>query len=144
MDREARATARLLRRRAAAGGLWLDVSGDSMRPTLRPPARVLVEATERPRPGEVWAFVGPTGAVAVHRYLRRQRDGRLLFRGDAVAYEDDAVAQEQLVGRVRRAEREGMPVEVPRRLLPVVVSVASAVRRRIRGVAARLGWAGKS
>lgn len=134
MDDEASATARVLRSRVAQGGLWIDVTGGSMRPTLVPPARVAVEAAARPRPGEVWAFVGVGGAVLVHRYLRRQRDGALVFRGDAVGYEDDPVDRTQLVGRVRQVEREGVQGAVRRRLGPVLRSYGEAGLRRARAV----------
>jgi hypothetical protein len=94
----ARATARLLRQRLAERPLWLPVEGGSMRPTITPPAEVQVAARDRPRLGEIWAFVGPDGSIVVHRYERRSAD-RFVFHGDAFARSDPAVTADVLVGR---------------------------------------------
>jgi phage repressor protein C with HTH and peptisase S24 domain len=127
----AEATARVLRSRVAAGPLWVDVSGDSMQPALPARARVLLAPASKPRRGQVWAFVDEDRLVVVHRYLRRRPGGSLVFRGDAVGYEDPSVQPNQLVGRVVRAEIDGRPADVPDRLRPVARSYAGAARRRV-------------
>jgi hypothetical protein len=72
-------------------------------------SEVLVVAGDRPRRGEVCAFVNDDGDVVVHRFLR-EVNGRMWFRGDSNASPDRAVAPELLIGRVgavrdRRGER---------------------------------------
>ncbi len=133
----AAAAARLLRSRAIEHDLWIDVTGVSMSPTLEPPARVLIRPAPRPRPGQVWAYVEDGGAIVVHRFLRRQRSGWLLFRGDGMPADDGVVADAHLVGRVVRMEdRDGArPVRV--RLGPVVRSFARAMLDRARSVVGR-------
>ena len=54
-----------------------------MWPTIHPPARVRLRGGERPRGGEVWAFVGAGGAIVVHRCERRAGPG-YVFRGDGL------------------------------------------------------------
>ena len=93
----AAATARLLRQRLG-GEVWLPVEGDSMRPTIVAPADVRVVARDRPRVGEVWAFVGPAGRVVVHRCERRTPDG-YVFHGDGRAPADPVTPPDLLVGR---------------------------------------------
>ena len=95
----AAATARLVRGRLGAEGRWLAVDGGSMRPTIEPPAEVLVVPRRRPRIGEVWAFAAPDTSIVVHRYGRRRRGGGLVFRGDATAGADPPVDPAVLVGR---------------------------------------------
>lgn len=134
----AAATASVLRRRARTNGLWIDVDGTSMAPTIRPPARVLVVAAEHPRPGEIWAFVDDDGAVVVHRYLRRRRTGSLLLRGDGMHADDGFVVASHLVGRVARIEDVRGTRGAPARYWPVVRSFAAAAGRRARGVVTRV------
>jgi hypothetical protein len=95
-------------RRAASGAvpLWIDATGDSMRPLLIPGDRVQVVAADRPRWGEVWAFCDGSGAVVVHRYLHANPRGHV-FQGDAVVRTDAAVPTEQLIGRVAAVDRQG-------------------------------------
>jgi hypothetical protein len=100
---EGEAAARVLRRRVADRDVWLSVTGWSMWPTVRPPARVLVSSSTTPRRGEVWAFVAPSGAIVVHRCERRVGT-MFLFRGDGFRHDDPLVSRGLLIGRVRRAE----------------------------------------
>lgn len=104
---EAAEVARALRRAASgAGPLWIDATGDSMRPVLLAGDRVQVVAAGRPRWGEIWAFCDATGAVVVHRYRRAHPRGHI-FHGDAVARSDAAVPAEHLIGRVVAIDRQG-------------------------------------
>lgn len=93
------ATARLLRERLGADGAWIEVTGASMLPTIRPPARVRVAPASTPRLGEVWAFVDDDGELLAHRYLRTV-GSRLRFKGDGNPAPDRLVARERLVGVV--------------------------------------------
>jgi hypothetical protein len=93
----AAATARLLRQRLG-GEVWLPVDGDSMRPTIIPPATVRVVARDRPRIGEVWAFVSAGGRIVVHRCTRRTSGG-YVFQGDGRAATDPATPLELVIGR---------------------------------------------
>ena len=112
--------------------MWLDVSGNSMLPTLRSPAKVLVAGAPSPRRGDVWAFVDHNGSIVVHRYLRRRRDGSLVFRGDGLPHEDWSVRSHQLVGRVLRVEDTQGDRPVGTRYLPVARSFTSATARRAK------------
>jgi len=125
------ATARLLRHRLLIHDVWLPVDGESMQPTIAPPAEVRVVARRRPRMGEVWAFVGPDGSIVVHRYERRSRGG-LVFHGDALVPTDPVTAPDVLVGRVvaardRRGERALGTIDQLR-------GGARYLRRRVRSV----------
>ncbi len=115
-------SARLLRDRAAAGGLELPAEGTSMRPTIDPGTILAVEASDRPRPGEVWAFVADDGQIVIHRFWRRNAAG-LVFRGDANAHPDPPVRPDQLVGRVDLGRRD--------RLRGLTRLASVAVRRRL-------------
>jgi hypothetical protein len=105
---------RLLRDRAATSELWLDVSGPSMRPTIDGPASVRVVESSTPRVGEIWAFVARDGSVVVHRCLRNFGNGWFGFRGDGVAFDDDPVRAEQLIGRIAEL-RDGRGAREPHR-----------------------------
>lgn len=101
------ATARLLRARLGADGAWIDVDGTSMLPTIRPPARVRVEAASGPRPGEVWAFTDDAGEILAHRFVRHVGE-MLRFKGDGNARPDPLVPPSRVVGRVVEAvDRRG-------------------------------------
>jgi hypothetical protein len=91
------ATARLLRQRLG-DDVWLPVQGESMRPTIIPPAQVRLVAQARPRVGEVWAFVGAGGHIVVHRCERRTPSG-YVFRGDGWAAADPVASLDVLIGR---------------------------------------------
>jgi hypothetical protein len=128
----AAATARLLRQRLG-GEVWLPVEGDSMRPTIPAPAEVRVVARERPRIGEVWAFVGPGGRVVVHRCERRTAEG-YVFHGDGRAPADPVTPPDLLVGRAvavrdRRGERRLQSVD---RVQGLARQAGRRVRRLLR------------
>lgn len=98
--------------RASRTKAWLDTRGTSMRPLVGPGGRMLVEFGASPsRVGEIVVFERGGGIVA-HRVVgRRDRDGRdqLLVKGDAEAYFDPPIGQDDVLGivrGVRRAETE--------------------------------------
>lgn len=103
----AESMARVLRRRAACGELWIPLEGSSMLPTVEAPAEGLVGVAEHPRWGEVWAFVDSGGSITVHRVLGRGRGGRWIMRGDGAPRTDPPVYESVLVGPVRRMRRNG-------------------------------------
>lgn len=70
-----------------------------MMATIPPGARILMVEGQRPRPGEIWAYVSDGGTLVAHRFLGRESDG-LVFFGDANLEDDPAIADESLVGRV--------------------------------------------
>ena len=111
----------VLRRSLAQGPRWLDVDGPSMGDAIRPGDRVRVQAAERPRRGEIWAFCKASGRIVVHRF-RRRIDGQYNFQGDTVWRSDDPVDGRSLIGRIVAVERDG----VVRR-----VGVVDLVRGRI-------------
>jgi hypothetical protein len=99
VDRDPFVTARLLRARAAAEPLWLDVSGHSMGRSIPDGTRVRVDTGASPRRGEVWAFCNDTGEIVVHRSRGADERGHR-FQGDTVVREDSPVVDALLVGRV--------------------------------------------
>ncbi len=103
-DVDPEAIASLLRKRLDGGDLWVEARGESMRPTLDESARVRIRRSGRPRPGEVWAFVGSDGSIVVHRCLRRFDAGYYGFRGDGISIDDAPVASTRLIGRVSEAQ----------------------------------------
>lgn len=99
-------SASLLRERAStAGGLELRAEGSSMAPTIDDGTSLLVEGRQRPRPGEVWAFVADDGRIVVHRHWRRGAVGHA-FRGDANDHADPPVRPDQLIGRIDLGRRD--------------------------------------
>ena len=127
--------AKVLRRGVAASARWLDVTGLSMGPDLPGGSRVLVDGATRPRRGEVWAFVGETGEVVVHRFLR-DVGGQLWFRGDANVAADRPVPPERLIGRVTAVEVDGRRRDLGRvaRWRGRLAVDRRAIRRRLRRV----------
>jgi hypothetical protein len=90
----------VLRRRAAADGLWVEARGGSMGRRYPPGTRLLVAPLGRsPRSGEVWVFVDTDGEVVAHRCVCRRDTATIWFRGDASIRFDTPVALERLVGR---------------------------------------------
>ncbi len=122
--------ANVLRQRARTTDLWLDVSGPSMGPALVPPAQVLVRVPDRPRPGQVWAFVERDGSIVVHRCLRRYRSGWYGFRGDAVAADDLPVGPQRLIGRAVAVRDRSGERSVASSYLPVLRAQVRRIRRR--------------
>ena len=100
---EPEALAKLLRARAAAGPLRMEVSGSSMGRTIVSGSAVWIVGAERPRWGEVWAFSEPAGQIAVHRCVGQHR-GSPRFWGDANPMPDQQPSSECLIGRVIRVE----------------------------------------
>jgi hypothetical protein len=127
-------TARLLRQRLG-GETWLPVVGESMRPTIVAPAQVRVVAQDRPRVGEVWAFVDADGRIVVHRCQRRTPSG-YEFQGDGRATSDPLAQAAVLIGRAiavrdRRGEHR----------LSVMDRVTGIVRYAARRVGRAVRWA---
>jgi len=121
--------------RAAAGTrpLWLPVTGSSMATTVLSGDEVLIEQASRPRIAEVWAYVGSSGEIVVHRYVWNRGGGALLI-GDATDVADDLVPLDQLVGRVasRRSATTESHVGRLSGLFPVARWSWSAAVRRVR------------
>ncbi len=98
--------ARLLRRRAEVGPLWIDTIGNSMGRAVPAGARVRVVAASRPRRGEVWAICSDDGRVVVHRVLGVV-GGRWWLQGDANRSPDLPVELDRLIGRVDEIDVAG-------------------------------------
>lgn len=127
------AVAAILRRRAAAGGLWIEATGPSMGAAIPDGARVLVVPAARPRRGEVWAFCETDGTIVVHRF-RRRVGRRLRFQGDATPLVDDVVDSVMLVGLVRQVSVGGRTRHLGRgaHLVSRVRLDLASARRRLR------------
>jgi hypothetical protein len=105
-----------------------------MRPAILAPAEVRVVARDRPRNGEVWAFVGAGGRVVVHRCEGRTPEG-YVFHGDGREPADPVTPPDLLVGRAiavrdRRGERRLGSLD---RVQGIARQVLRRVRRRLRG-----------
>ncbi|MDW3217470.1 MAG: S24/S26 family peptidase [Acidimicrobiales bacterium] len=106
MAPDADAVARLLRARVGDAPVELAVAGSSMAGVIATGSTVVIEAADRPRRGEIWAFVEDDGRVVVHRV--RELDGDLVIgRGAGNPLDDDPVARDRLVGRVSAATHGG-------------------------------------
>lgn len=105
-----------------------------MMPTIAEGSRLRVELTDRvPRVGEVWLFVAGSDDVIGHRFVRRERGGRLIFIGDTAPRADPPVTRDRLVGRVAELELDGVKRRVTRRSgwRPMLCYVTGGVRRRL-------------
>lgn len=102
MATDADAVARLLRARVGDAPVELAVTGSSMAGVIATGSIVVIEAADRPRRGEIWAFVDDDGGVVVHRL--REIDGDVVIgRGTGNPLDDDPVATDRLIGRVSAA-----------------------------------------
>jgi hypothetical protein len=100
------AVARLLRLRADAEPLRIEVAGSSMGRTIVSGSAVWVVGARRPRWGEIWAFCDPESRVQVHRCVGH-RSGRNRFWGDANPAADALVDDAFVIGRVIAVEPVG-------------------------------------
>lgn len=102
MATDADAVARLLRARVGEAPVELAVTGSSMAGVIATGSIVVIEAADRPRRGEIWAFVDDDGGVVVHRL--REIDGDMVVgRGTGNPLDDDPVTTDRLIGRVAAA-----------------------------------------
>ncbi|HYL79852.1 MAG TPA: S26 family signal peptidase [Candidatus Acidoferrum sp.] len=113
---------------------WLPLNGRSMAPFLPGGSKILVSRTAAGQIG--WGDLlvyGVEGRLVCHRVLRRRgKGGRHLFltKGDGRRTIESWVAEEQVLGRVLRVEREGRLVDLNtpiRRLQAVAIAAASLV-----------------
>ncbi|MDA3040923.1 MAG: S24/S26 family peptidase [Actinomycetota bacterium] len=93
--------------RLAEEGHAIEVSGESMLPTLRAGDRIVIMADLEPRLGDVVVFVDAPGRTVVHR-LVASVGGSIVCLGDNRATFDTPVPRSQLVG-VARATAVGHP-----------------------------------
>jgi hypothetical protein len=116
-----------------------------MRPTIIPPAAVRVVARDRPRIGEVWAFVSAEGRIIVHRCTGRTSGG-YVFQGDGRAAADPATPPELVIGRaVTVRDRHGeRSLGVLDRLRGVVRHAARRTGRATRWVVSLISRRGRS
>jgi hypothetical protein len=101
--------AELLREWLEAGPAWLALSGDSMRPTLSPGARLLVVDARGARlgTGDLVVFEA-AGRLVCHRAVRvRRRSGAVLAKGDHPRTRPAWVRRSRVVARVVAVERGG-------------------------------------
>ena len=122
--------------RDEGGRKWVEASGDSMRPLIRPGTLMLVEFGARPEgPGDIVLFpVGDT--IVSHRVVGyRFRGGRplLLTKGDAHAYFDPPVDPADVLGVVRALRRA--PAGAP--------TQAGCADRHARAIARASLWGGR-
>ncbi|MFL5576502.1 MAG: S24/S26 family peptidase [Gemmatimonadaceae bacterium] len=91
---------------AAGGGLWMNGSGASMLPLIRPGDRVFAEGrVGSPAVGQIVVVDRGTRFV-VHRVVAVD-GGRIVTRGDASDRPDAAVTRQAVVGRVLAVEHAG-------------------------------------
>ena len=81
------------------------------------------------RIGEVVAFISPlTQSLAVHRIIGK-RKARFFLQGDNVPEADGLVSEEQILGYVKRVERQGR-----------IVNLGLGPERRVIAFLNRKGW----
>jgi hypothetical protein len=119
-------------RSSARDGVWLPVDGVSMLPTISAGSQVHVFSCSRhPRIAEIWAFCDPNGVIVVHRYRRRDRAGRFVFRGDNIVHHDTPVEPASLIGLVAAIKVGGstQKLGLAARTRWLVARLAARIRR---------------
>lgn len=92
--------------------LRFQAKGFSMAPFIRDRDILTIgpKGAERPRPGDIVAFVHPAdGKLCVHRVVAF-RDGMATIKGDNMPLADGVFPESSIVGFVRRVERNGRVV----------------------------------
>jgi hypothetical protein len=130
--------ARLLRLRATAEPLRIEVAGSSMGRTIVSGSFVWIVAARRPRWGQIWAFCDPESNVEVHRCVGKRR-GLSRFWGDGNPTADALVDDRFLIGRVVAIERPGGRCQ----RVNVVTQFARAAAVGVRRVPRRLWHRGR-
>jgi len=95
-----------LLRASARDSVWLPVDGTSMFPAISGGSEARGEAQSlRPWIAESLAFCDANGVVVVHRYRKRDAEGRWIFRGDNRKLRDEPVDPQLVVGLVTHVRR---------------------------------------
>ena len=85
-------------------------SGKSMLPTLRPGRdSVLLSPVREIKKDDMLLYRRTNGVFVLHRVVRVEADGTLVFRGDNQYYDEKGITREQIIGGVylyKRGERE--------------------------------------
>lgn len=97
----------------------LEITGDSMRPTLKPGRDAVVLAPLEswpPKKGDILLFHTPRaqGGYSLHRVYSVKPEGPVM-NGDAQQWTEGPVAREQVVAQAIALLRKGQPVDVQRR-----------------------------
>lgn len=103
-----RALATFALHRSSGKGAWVEATGTSMQPGIRPGDRLYVDfGARRARLGEIVVFPDG-GQVVAHRLVRRKRSSQgetLLTRGDATLHFDRPFPADRAFGVVRACRR---------------------------------------
>lgn len=114
---------------ASGYAVQFQARGDSMDPFIRDQDCLHVEPLDSIRIGDVVLVLATRGLTA-HRLIA-QRDGMLITRGDNAPSADEAVAREQVLGKVTSLIRDGRKKAVSRNAATVLVSSLRRLRRRL-------------
>ena len=127
-----------------AGLLRLEVSGDSMRPLLRPGDVVVVQPADPSalQAGEV-VVAQQSGEWITHRLVTVDQRG-FLTHGDNTRFADEAVSADQLVGRVIAIERADEIIDLQQPRWRVIDRRINRVQRlQLRALAAARTLSGR-
>ena len=98
----------------AGQNVTLQISGDSMRPTLKPRRDAAVLSRVRqwpPEKGTILFFKRKTGEYVLHRVLR-VKDGACTMNGDAQEWTEGPVTREMAIAEAIAIVRKGKMIEV--------------------------------
>ncbi|HSB67780.1 MAG TPA: S26 family signal peptidase [Candidatus Methylomirabilis sp.] len=139
------ACAELLRCWVAGGAsAWLPLHGHSMAPFLPGGSKILVSKTTAGRIGCGDLFVyEEEGRLVCHRVLRRRARGSryaYLTKGDGWGTMESWVAEEQVLGKVPRVERDGREVDLNTAIGRLHAVTAAASSLVVIGLRRLLRW----
>lgn len=101
----------------AGQNVTLQISGDSMRPTLKPRRDAAVLSKVRqwpPKKGTILFFKRETGEYVLHRVLR-VRNGACTMNGDAQEWTEGPVTEKMAVAEAIAVIRKGNMIEAERK-----------------------------
>ena len=112
---------------SSGAALIANVSGNSMRPTLRPGDKILIihsnsnnrahsDSCTRPKVGELWVFWNLEGThLIAHRAVRIFSDGSFIAQGDAMLRDDGRIVPARIFGRAEARFRGGKRYDLTRK-----------------------------
>lgn len=122
----------LRRELAALGQLDVEVIGNSMEPTLQVGEEIVVEATRRPRIGDVILYRGRSGLVAHRVILAAPWAQHFVHAGDRPGSKALVANRNAVIGRARVARKPPS--------LAQLRSAGSQLSRSVRGRARAAVW----
>ncbi|GEM_PF-4943948 len=135
---------------SSGAALIANVSGNSMRPTLRPGDKILIihsnsnnrapsDSCTLPKIGEIWAFWNPEGThLIAHRAVRIFSDGSFIAQGDAMLRDDGRIVPARIFGRAEARFRGGKRHDLTSKRSRLAGPLAGLLRMGMRFLFSRL------